>query len=257
MKRFSDKTVLVSGAASGIGFQTVKRFLREGATVVAFDIQTLAEEKSQQWLDASSGGEFKFHQVDTTNEAGVDQMVEAMASELGRIDILANVAGVLTHSSEVDPLLEEWERVMAINAKGPFIVSKAVIRQMRKQQQGNIVSVASIQGINAFEYQPAYGASKAAIIQLTKNFATDYAKDNIRVNCVCPGLVATEATDVIMMPEFKEVHDKMAAKHLMNRFAQPEEIAAGICFLASDDASFITGEALVIDGGYTVGRKMG
>jgi NAD(P)-dependent dehydrogenase (short-subunit alcohol dehydrogenase family) len=234
----------------------VKRFLSEGAIVVAFDIQPLSDEKSQQLTELSGGSQFQFHQVDTTDELAVDQLVEGMAAEFWRVDILANVAGVLTHSADVDPSLEEWDRVMAINAKGPFIVSKAVIRQMRKQQQGSIVSVASIQGINAFEFQPAYGASKAAIIQLTKNFATDYAQDNIRVNCVCPGMVATEAIEVVMMPEFKEIHDTMAAKHLMNRFAQPEEIAAGICFLASDDASFITGEALVIDGGYTVGRKM-
>lgn len=257
--RFENKVVLVSGAASGIGFQTAKRFLSEGANVVGFDVASLNDKQTAE-LDAAINSRlanvYQFHHADIRDEAVIDQLVSNAVTKFGRIDILANVAGVLTNSADADPTLEEWDRVMNINARGTFIVSKSVIREMRKSGGGSIVTVASIQGVNAFEFQPAYGASKAAMIQLTKNFATDYAGDNIRVNCVCPGLVATEATDIIMHPDFKEIHDLMAAKHLMNRFAKPEEIAAGICFLASDDASFITGEALVIDGGYTVGRKM-
>lgn len=257
--RFKNKTVLVSGAASGIGFQTAKRFLSEGAQLVGFDVGSLSDQQqSQLQAAAATGGvgSYFFTQADITDETAIDALVANAVAEFGSIDILANVAGVLTNSADIDPGLDEWDRVMNINARGTFIVSKSVIREMRKTGGGNIVTVASIQGINAFEFQPAYGASKAAMIQLTKNFATDYANDNIRVNCVCPGLVATEATDIIMQPGFEEIHDLMANKHLLKRFAQPEEIAAGICFLASDDASFITGEALVIDGGYTVGRKM-
>lgn len=257
--RFENKVVLVSGAASGIGFQTAKRFLSEGANVVGFDVGSLNDKQTAE-LDAAINSRlanvYQFHHADIRDEGVIDELVSNAVTKFDRIDILANVAGVLTNSADADPTLEEWDRVMNINARGTFIVSKSVIREMRKSGGGSIVTVASIQGVNAFEFQPAYGASKAAMIQLTKNFATDYAGDNIRVNCVCPGLVATEATDIIMHPDFKEIHDLMAAKHLMNRFAKPGEIAAGICFLASDDASFITGEALVIDGGYTVGRKM-
>jgi NAD(P)-dependent dehydrogenase (short-subunit alcohol dehydrogenase family) len=248
MSRLEGKVAVVTGAASGIGAATAKRFAAEGATVVRMDV-TPAEGVVA---------------LDVRDEAAVTAAFNAAHAEHGRIDVLMNAAGVAgggpVHSMEQD----EWDRVVGVNLKGTFLTNKAVIGLMLEQapnsigQRGSIVNVASIEGIEGTEGGSAYNASKGGVVILTKNLALDYGRRGIRANSICPGFIDTPMMAAVFgMEGMEEVRASFVEAHALGRCGEPEEIAAAALFLASDDASFVTGSALVVDGGYTSGHQHG
>lgn len=249
MGRIDDRVVLVTGASSGIGAACVARFAGEGATVVGADVSP----------PAGAGPAGGSYQVDVTDEPEVSAMVADVVSRHGRIDGLVNAAGVAgggpVHLIDVD----EWNRVLAVNLTGTYLVCRQVIDQaMLPARRGSIVNLASVEGIEGTEGGSVYNASKAGVVMLTRNMAIDYGRIPIRANAVCPGFVDTPLTDSIFgddtMQEYRETWRRM---HSLDRFAEPSEIAAAILFLLSDDASFVTGATLAVDGGLTAGSRVG
>lgn len=253
MSRLKDKVALISGAASGIGMSCALRFAQEGATVVGFDLNAPGDEW-QAVASAAAGSHFVTG--DVVNEADVIAAVEEATQECGRIDILVNAAGVSSYGATTDVEEAEWDRVMNINLKGSFFFAKHAARVMQEQQSGSIVHIASIEGMVGLNGQISYGTSKGAVIQMTRNMAADFAADGIRVNCVCPGAIETPLTAALQDDSMKAIKQQMEAEHLMGRFGEPIEIANAILFLASDEASFVTGHPLVVDGGWTAGTVL-
>lgn len=254
MGRLENQVALITGAASGIGLATAKRFAREGAAIAGLDIAAPGAAGWQEVSDCSPPS--AFFSADVLDESSVKAAVTAILERFGgRIDLLVNSAGVSTFGAAHELPVEEWDRVLGINLRGSFLVTKHVVPAMLARRRGSIIHIASIEGLEGVSQQLAYGVSKGGVVQMTRNMAVDYARDGIRVNCVCPGAIETPLTAPLQLEAFKSVCDQMTEAHLMGRFGQPEEVAAAILFLASDEASFVTGHALVVDGGYTAGRR--
>jgi NAD(P)-dependent dehydrogenase (short-subunit alcohol dehydrogenase family) len=248
MGRLDGKVAVVTGAASGIGAATARRFASEGATTVLMDVTPVA------------GG----IELDVRDEAAVNDAFVAVGAQLGRIDVLVNAAGVAGGGPVHTMDQSEWDRVVDINLKGTFLTNKAVIALMIDQspnaveQRGSIVNVASIEGLEGTEGGSAYNASKGGVVILTKNIALDYGRRGIRANCICPGFIDTPMmASVFGMEGMEHVRKSFVDAHALGRCGRPEEIAAAALFLASDDASFVTGSAMVVDGGYTAGHQHG
>ena len=248
MGRLEGKVALVTGAASGIGAASAARFMAEGARVAGIDVQ--------KPVDASIWGDGSMFRdsVDVRDEPLIAETVAAVADGLGPIDVLVNAAGVggMTLAHELDQA--EWDRTLDINLKGSWLVAKHVLPGMLERGGGSIVHVASVEGLEGLSVSLAYNASKGGVVLMTKNMALDYGKAGIRVNCVCPGLIETPLTQVVS--EAPAVRDQMVSWHALERPGQPEEVANAILFLASEEASFVTGHALVVDGGWTAGRRL-
>lgn len=251
MSRLNEKVALISGAGSGIGLQTVQRFAREGARVAGLDIAG----PGADWPQKAGGADTVFCHADVTDEDAVCAAVEEVRARYGRIDILVNAAGVSSWGGLTDVEVQEWDRVMNINVKGSFLLAKHVARMMREQGAGSIVNIASIEGLDGLNDQLSYGTAKGAVIQMTRNMAADMAPHGVRVNCVCPGVVETPFTAMLNDPAMASMKKQMQSRHLMGRFAQPVEIANAILFLASEEASFVTGHPLVVDGGWTAATR--
>jgi NAD(P)-dependent dehydrogenase (short-subunit alcohol dehydrogenase family) len=248
------RVALVTGAASGIGAACAQRFAREGAAIAGFDV---AGSSGEPWRAiAEAAPKAHFWEVDVRDEGAVSAAVAAAAERFGRIDVLLNAAGVSGIGPVAELAAEEWDRVLDVNLKGTFLVCKHVVARMRAQGSGSIVNIASIEGIVGFPGQAAYNASKGGVILLTRNMAVDYGADGIRVNCLCPGLIDTPMTAVLHEAELAAVREEFVAMHLLRRAGRPEEVAGPALFLASDDAAFITGHTLVVDGGLTAGRRL-
>ena len=252
MRRFAGKKVFISGGATGIGKATAVLFAEQGAVVTIFDRDIENGEKCLQKI-LNSGGRGIFTSGNLIYPEEVEKAVEQSWHTFGGIDILINNAGVESPYSVHEMPVEEWDRVLAINLRGMYLMAKAVIPIMKKSGGGAIVNTASISGLLGWPLSAAYCASKGGVIQLTKQMAVDYAQDNIRVNCIAPGTTLTPLIERIFQQESdpEEAKRQIAQRHPLGRFAQPEEIAQAILFLASDDASFITGAVLPVDGGYT------
>jgi NAD(P)-dependent dehydrogenase (short-subunit alcohol dehydrogenase family) len=244
--RLPGRRALVTGGSSGIGAACAKRFAAEGASVALLDVVRPADGETYAG----------FFECDVRQEDAIRSAVDGARAALGGIDILVNAAGV-SGAGGVEVLEEsEWDRVLDINLKGTYLVSKHVVPVMRANGGGSIVNLASIEGLEAFEAQAAYNASKGGVILLTRNMAIDYAADGIRANCLCPGLIETPMTAVLKDAGLAEILRKFIDQHMLRRPGQPEEVAAAALFLASDDASFVTGHSLVVDGGFTAGRRL-
>lgn len=244
--RITGKTALVTGAGSGIGQACARRFFAEGARVVGLDLVTGDDPAIEGWVTA-----------DVSNESAVAHAIDAAHATLGRFDILVNAAGVSGGASAGDLEEAEWDHILDVNLKGTWLVSKHVVNHMVADGGGgSIVNLASIEGIEAFQAQTAYNASKAGVILLTKNMAIDYGHLNIRVNCLCPGVIETPMTAVLHEDWLRKVYDRFIEQHMLLRSGSPAEVAAAALFLASDDASFVTGHPLVVDGGFTAGRRL-
>jgi NAD(P)-dependent dehydrogenase (short-subunit alcohol dehydrogenase family) len=255
MGRLDKQIALITGAASGIGLATAKRFAREGATIAGLDIAT-ADETAWSAVRSAAPASLLL-QANVLDEASVQAAVAAVLERFaGRIDVLVNSAGVSSFGAAHELATEEWDRVLGINLRGSFLVTKHVVPAMLAHRRGSIVHIASIEGLEGMTQQLAYGVSKGGVVQMTRNMAVDYAREGIRVNCVCPGVIDTPLT-APLLKDFKVIGDLIVEQHLLGRFGQPEEVVATILFLASDDASFVTGHALVVDGGYTAGRRYG
>lgn len=245
--RLMNKVAVITGAAAGLGRATAMLFNREGAKVVIADIDTKDGEKTAQEI-RDAGGQATFVQANVASEADARRMVETAVREFGRLDILVNNAAIQVERTVAETTEEEWDRVLGVNLKGCFLCSKHAILQMRKQGSGNIVCISSLSGLVSNSNQASYNASKHGIIGLAKCMAHDHASDGIRVNTVCPGSIAHTKATARLSEEWLAPFRKA---NLLERFAEPPEIANCILFLASDDSSFVTGSTLVADGGYT------
>ncbi|MEY4483201.1 MAG: hypothetical protein RL693_653 [Verrucomicrobiota bacterium] len=245
-QRFLGKAAIVTGAASGIGAATAMLLAHEGAKVCIADID---DEKGGAVRDALPHDSAMYMNVDVGSDAGFAQLVDAVIERFGAIDILVNNVATGAMGRVVEVSTEDWLRVMNVTLHSVFRGSRAVIPGMIARGSGAIVNVASISGLAGDYGTTSYNTAKAGVINLTRNMGIDYAKDGVRVNAVCPGLVDTPATAVLnQMPHVLEAFRRSIP---MGRLAQPIEIARAIAFLASDDASYITGTALVVDGGTT------
>ncbi|TMA57410.1 MAG: SDR family oxidoreductase [Deltaproteobacteria bacterium] len=250
--RFDNKCALVTGGGSGIGRAVCLAFAREGSDVGVVDVRLEGAEATAQEV-RKNGRKTLALQVDVSDPAAVKAMVDRVVAELGRLDILVNSAGV----REIVPFLQlpfaEWQRVIATNLTGTFLCSQAVAQYMVAQGKGGkIVNLASVAGLMAVPNRAAYVSSKHAVVGLTKEMAMELGEKNIQVNAVAPGVVETAMTasyfgNTALVASLKKVHPA-------GRWAQPEEIAGLILFLASDEANFITGATFPIDGGFAAGK---
>lgn len=247
--RLAGKVALISGGARGMGAVEARLFAKEGAKVVIGDILE-ADGRQVETDIRATGGEAVFVRLDVTSEADWENAVATSLSRFGRLDVLVNNAGIGGSGRIEDTTLEAWNRVMAVNATGVFLGSRAAIPAMRAVGGGSIVNISSQLGLVGVETSsPQYQASKGAVRLLTKATAIQYAKDRIRANSVHPGPIVTPMTEARRAdPE----HYRLNVSRIpLGRYGQPEEVAYGVLYLASDESSFVTGSELVIDGGWT------
>lgn len=251
--RLETKVAIVTGAASGIGRATVLRFAAEGAQVIATDVNQAALEE----LATAAGAAVKTLRCDVTQVDDTTRVVAETVATHGRLDILVNSAGITPRTVDANAdVAARWDAVMAVNARGTMLMCHAAVAAMRQNGGGSIVNLASIMGLVGYPTSlpfsdgfSAYPQSKGAVVQLTRDLGVRVAVEGIRVNAVCPGFVYTALTaNVTGDPA---VHETMKRLHPMGRLGMPEEIANVILFLASDEASFVTGAAWTVDGGYT------
>ncbi len=251
--RLDKKVAIITGAGDGIGLATAILFGKEGATVVVADID---QKKGAEAVDSikAENGKAMFVEVDVTKAESVQKMVKDVIAAYGRIDILVNNAGVFREATVVDTTEEVWDLIMSVNLKGVFLCCKYTIPEMIKAGKGSIVNVGSEAGITAFKNQTAYDASKSGVINMTRCIALDFAEDNIRANSLCPGTTETPmCTKAIeSAPDPVKARRYFAGRPAL-RLGRPEEIAAGILYLASDESPYATGAVLAIDGGKTAG----
>jgi NAD(P)-dependent dehydrogenase (short-subunit alcohol dehydrogenase family) len=253
MNGLRDKGVLVTGAASGIGAATVARLLAEGAKVVGVDLADDAP--------AGLGGAgFGYRRADVLDAAAIAAAVADVVAAAGRLDGVVHSAGVAGGGPVHLLPEEEWDRVVDVNLKGTFIVTRAALLQMIEQdrvhgERGAIVNLSSIEGLEGTAGGSSYNASKGGVVLLTKNTAIDYGPSGIRANAICPGFIETPLFDsVVGLPGMEQAREGLRHEHKLRRFGRAEEVAAVAAFLVSGDASFVSGQAIAVDGGYLAGR---
>jgi NAD(P)-dependent dehydrogenase (short-subunit alcohol dehydrogenase family) len=254
MGRLAGKVAIVTGAAKGIGGATAKRMAEQGARVALTDVDDRSGEELTRAL-AKTGEDVGYWHLDVTRGEAVAAAFADIHARFGRLDVLVNNAGIAGDSKPTHELTEqEWEKVQAVNVKGVFLCTKAAIPLMRRNGGGSIVNVSSIYGIIGAPDLPSYHASKGAVRLMAKTDALLYAADGIRVNSVHPGYIWTPLVEQLALESGQpqqEFREELACRHPVGRVGEPDDIAHGIVYLASDEARFVTGSELVIDGGYT------
>jgi NAD(P)-dependent dehydrogenase (short-subunit alcohol dehydrogenase family) len=245
--RMQGKVAIVTGGGSGIGRATALRLAVEGARVACVDVSADAARATQKAIEAT-GGQALSIAADVTDEHACGRMVEETLARFGRLTTLVNSAGVRPVAFDVAPPAAEFRRVVEVNLTGTYLASRAALGPLRGSGQGAVTNLASIYGLVGGSMAPSYAASKGAIVNLTRQLALTWAPA-VRVNCVCPGVIETPMTAELRKdPLWMET---VLKKYPLGRFGQPEEIAAAILYLSSDEAAWVTGVALPVDGGYT------
>ena len=246
--RAAGKVVLISGGARGIGAATAQLMAQEGAAVVIADVLEPEGHDTEAEI-AEAGGRVLFIRLDVTSEEDWQAAVQATTARYGKLDVLVNNAGISSRTGVVETASDSWDQVMAVNARGVFLGTKAAIPEMRKAGGGSIINISSIYGIVGSATAAAYHASKGAVRVFTKAAAIQYAGERIRVNSVHPGFVDSPMT--AQFHAVSQVREARLSRTPIGRLGVPEDIAPGILYLASDESSFVTGSELVIDGGMT------
>jgi NAD(P)-dependent dehydrogenase (short-subunit alcohol dehydrogenase family) len=257
--KLKGKVALITGAGAGIGRASALLFAKEGAKVVVVDKNEETGPRTVKEI-AANGGEAIFVKADVSRADEVRNMVEQAVKRYGRLDILFNNAGITVLKDVLNTTEEDWERCININLKGVFLGCKYAIPQMIKQKGGVIINTASVSGLYGVMDNCPYLASKGGVVLMSKGMALDFAAYNIRVNCLCPSVInhtdiAKEILGDLTEEQRQEMAKLLGPLYPLNRLGEPEEVAAAALFLASDDASYITGVALPIDGGATAGQK--
>lgn len=256
MFRLDQKIAFVTGAGSGIGEQIARLFARQGARVVLADVRLDAAERVAGEI-REAGGSARVQQLDVAEEAQVRAAIERVAVEEGRLDIMVNNAGISHVGNILETSLEDWESVMRVNGRGVFLCAREAVRQMLAQSPtgGVIINMSSVAAMIGLERRLPYSASKGAVLALTRSIAIDFVTKGIRCNAICPGTVHTPFVEGYLARNFAghedEVRQQLHARQPLGRMGLPDEIAYAALYLASDEASFVTGSALVIDGGWT------
>jgi meso-butanediol dehydrogenase / (S,S)-butanediol dehydrogenase / diacetyl reductase len=257
--RLANKVALITGAGTGIGRATVMVLAQEGARVVAQDVNTETAQETVQ-LIKQAGGEAVSMGGDVASSAAAETMVKKAVETYGRLDVLFNNAGIWRGGTILDISEEDWDRTMGVNVKGIYLVSRYAVQQMMRQGSGSIINAASVAALRGSPMSAAYNASQGAVLLLTQCMAVDFGRYGIRVNCICPGIIATQMTDQLLTYRSLGDDDRKQAlletyeeRHPVGRFGQPAEVAKVVLFLASDESSFVTGAAWPVDGGLSAG----
>jgi len=245
MRRFDDKVVLITGAASGIGRATAQRLGQEGAQLFLCDVQPEALEESGK-LTSETGAEVETRICDVSDPTAVDACVAACLERYGRIDVLCNVAGILQFGHTHEVSLEDWNRILGVNLTGTFLMCRAALPHL-VQSKGNIVNIGSTAGLSGHPWTAAYSASKGGVHALTAGLAIEYGKQGVRANAICPGSIQTPITKAFHVPEGAD--PKLIYRIMpLDKHRPPEVVASSVAFIASDDAVHVNGETLRVDG---------
>jgi len=250
--KLKDKVAIVTGAGKGIGKGIAKVFSREGAKVVLADWDEEAGEKTSEEIRRSGGDAF-FMKCDISNEEQVKAMIQATIAKYGRINVLVNNAAIGVYKTVLDTTTEEWDHCLAVNLKGVFLCSKYAIPHIKTAGGGAIVNIASVHSYQNVGGTAPYAASKAGVVALTRVMAIDYGRDKIRVNAICPGWIDTPLIQSIFAgtPDPGKARQEVERRQILGRLGTPEEVGEATAFLASEEASYITGASLMVDNGMT------
>lgn len=245
MERFKNRVVVITGSGSGMGASSAQRFAREGASVV---LVGRTEEKLNKVLSSLTAGDHLVVPTDVAKLEEVEELAKKVVDHYGKVDVLVNNAGVHAQGKLHEASLEDWKKVMSVDLDGVFYCTRAFMPALLKTR-GNVVNISSVSGLGGDWGMSIYNAAKGAITNMTRSLALDYGEDGVRVNAICPGFTFTDMT--AEMKEDQQLLAKFKDRIPLQRAGEPEDIAAAITFIASDDAAYITGVNLPVDGGIT------